>query len=179
MLTQTYPFDVSCTEKSDNSNVRTSADVSKVLSNVGSKKPKKPRAKKVETFLPLAIERGESWLSVQLPIKIANEGNSFEHWQKKYTRHKKQKELLQLYIKQLIIEVKLPCCITLTRYSPRELDKHDNLPYSFKWTCDALCDMLIPGLKPGRADNDKRISVNYDQVKSKETGSKIRFDWSN
>ncbi len=59
----------------------------------------------------------------------------------------------------------------------RFLDKNDNLPCSFKWILDAVCDNLLPGLKPGRADGDERISVKYDQEKSKEYGVRITMEF--
>ena len=101
-----------------------------------------------------------------------------EHWTEKHDRHKKQKRAIFYALSPLINHVQLPCLITLKRYGPKFLDKHDNLPISFKWILDQVCDMLIPGKKPGEADNDERIEIKYDQEKSKEYKVQIKIEWS-
>jgi hypothetical protein len=108
-----------------------------------------------------------------LPVAAVIEGNSFEHWQKKHKRHVQQKKYINLALSSVIRQISLPCTIYLTRYSPRLLDQWDNLPMSFKWILDQICESLIPGKRPGRADDDKRISVKYFQEKSKEKYIKI------
>lgn len=68
-----------------------------------------------------------------------------------------------------------PIRVKLTRYAPRMLDKHDNLPYSFKWIYDAVCDYCRPGLAAGRADDTDDISVEYDQVKQAKYEIKVEI----
>lgn len=98
-----------------------------------------------------------------LPIRIQSEANLSEHRMKKYTRLKKQKGIVQLVLKTCGIQ--LPCKVRLTRISPRELDEHDNLRSALKHIVDAIADVLIPGLKAGRADGDKSIKWEYGQKK--------------
>ena len=105
-------------------------------------------------------------MKIKLPIKTVSEANlSHEHWTKKHARHKKQKEAIRLACGNRITPDMLPCQIKLTRIAPRFLDKHDNLPCSFKFILDSLASLLVPGKANGQADNDKRIQVTYDQIK--------------
>lgn len=114
-------------------------------------------------------------IEVTLPIRTVSEANSSEHWTKKHKRHKKQQFLVTLAIKGLKCKLTLPCEIKLTRYAPRCLDKHDNLPMSFKYILDCICGIITPGKKAGRADDDDRISVLYHQEKSKKYSIKIEI----
>jgi hypothetical protein len=82
---------------------------------------------------------------------------------KKYARLKKQKGIVQLVLKNCGIQP--PCKVTMTRISPRDLDEHDNLRSALKHIVDAIADILIPGLKAGRADGDKSIQWIYEQKK--------------
>lgn len=102
-----------------------------------------------------------------IPIKTVTEANISEHWTKKAHRHKIQKWIVKKVFCDNQFKFTLPVHIILIRIAPRELDQADNLPYAFKWIFDSICDMLIPGLKPGRADADKRITVEYKQRKGK------------
>ena len=114
-------------------------------------------------------------IEVFVPIKTVSEGNMREHWGSRAGRHKKQKIATAAALKPFT--VKLPCHVTLIRISARPLDD-DNLQFSFKAIRDAIADVLIPGLKAGRADNDPRITWAYDQRKEgKEKGFKIRLAW--
>lgn len=68
----------------------------------------------------------------------------------------------------------MPCHIQLTRLSPRMLDS-DNLQGALKYIRDSVADYLIPGLQPGRADGDTRLSWSYSQEKAKTKGIRISF----
>lgn len=111
------------------------------------------------------------------PIKLANEANSSEGWQRKHARHKGQKNAVfvaMLPVKEL---VKLPCTLKITRYAPKLLDRHDNLPYSCKWVMDQLCAEITSEHRPGRADNIDGFTFQYDQIKSKMYAVKIEISW--
>jgi hypothetical protein len=82
--------------------------------------------------------------------------------------------MVRIILNQINKEIPLPCTIKLTRYASRSLDKHDNLPISFKYIVDELC-AFITGKDRGRGDDDERISIYYDQVKSKYYGVKIEI----
>lgn len=73
--------------------------------------------------------------------------------------------------------VKLPCILTFIRYAPAFLDKHDNLPMSMKWICDALCAEITGEYRPGKADSSKEIEIKYDQIKSDILGVKIIIEF--
>lgn len=97
-----------------------------------------------------------------------------EHYHAKSDRNNAQKKLLKEYLDKFFRREKvpwldlselLPCKVTLTRIAPRLLDTGDNLPMAFKKSRDVIADMLIPGLQPGRADDDPRIEWSYDQKK--------------
>lgn len=115
-------------------------------------------------------------ICVEIPIKTISEANCSEHWKKKHKRHKNQKFLVKLALKRHICQVILPCQVNITRLSPGTLD-FDNLVSSQKWVVDAVCDCLIPGLLPGRADGDRRIKISYDQQRSRLYGIKINIQY--
>lgn len=114
-------------------------------------------------------------ISCEIPIKTITESNCSEHWRKVRDRHKKQKFFVQLALKKEIGKINLPCHIKITRISTRNLDD-DNLVSSQKAVIDAICDLLIPGLRPGRADGDKRISKSYDQEIGKINSIRIEIE---
>ncbi len=113
-----------------------------------------------------------------LPIKTVSEQNmQREHWAVKAKRHRTQKNWVAMrWLQNDTDLLSLPIHIKLTRISPRKLD-YDNLCCSQKFVFDALCECFIPGLAPGRADSDPRITVEYHQEKGKpkEYGVKIEF----
>ncbi len=111
-----------------------------------------------------------------LPLRTISEMNCSEHWGLKSKRHKKQKFCVKTVLKKDIGNVVLPCHIKLTRNSPGTLD-YDNLCSSQKYVLDAICELLIPGLAPGRADGDKRISVSYYQAKARKHSITIEIEY--
>lgn len=112
-----------------------------------------------------------------LPIKIANEANSTEHWTKKSRRHKIQKQRIKVEFLKEKPNIKLPCTCTLTRIAPRELDDHDNLRTSLKWVVDAIASELTGNHIPGRADSNKNITWIFKQKKGgvREYGLGVEF----
>jgi hypothetical protein len=97
-----------------------------------------------------------------IPLKIVSAANVREHWAIKHRRDKMQKNTVLAYLNRYNGMVNLPCKIKLTRVSPRKLDD-DNLQYAFKAIRDAVCSFIIPGLAPGRADDDERLQIEYVQ----------------
>ena len=112
-------------------------------------------------------------VEITLPIRTVSESNCSEHWHKKARRHTLQQGKVAFLLKPLREKIKLPCVILLTRYAPRKLDKHDNLPMSMKWIIDSICAIITGDYRAGRADDDKRISISYDQVSYPHYGVKI------
>ena len=109
-----------------------------------------------------------------IEMKTISEANTFEHWTKVYQRKKKQKLAVKYKYMQEKPSFTLPCKIILTRISPRTLD-FDNLTCSLKSVRDAVCDLVNPGLSPGRSDSDSRISIEYLQDKSKNKMQSVRI----
>lgn len=104
----------------------------------------------------------------EIPIKIVSEYNSTEHWSVARKRHKRHQLIFASYYRQNPYLEGFPCIVYLTRYSPRFLDKDDNLPGAFKWLKDQIASELIPGKRKGMADSDPRIKWEYGQVKTKD-----------
>lgn len=138
------------------------------------------------------IEKGEGWLKAMLPIFTATEANggvkkSFkgsdgktvyksEHWSEKHRRTQLQKGTVLLTLRPHRDSFSLPCDIKLTRYAPRKLDKHDNLPMSMKYILDSVCAVITNDYRPGRADSSDQIDVKYDQVVSEKYGVLIEIN---
>jgi hypothetical protein len=119
----------------------------------------------------------EGKVILDLPLRTKSEANCFEHWRIKHKRHKQQQFLVYSALKHFRDKIKLPCKILLVRFAPSKLDKHDNLPMSFKYIVDALCSMITGNYTAGKADSDERISIAYDQVQSKQYGIKIEITY--
>lgn len=111
-----------------------------------------------------------------IPIKTVSESNSRDHWRVAHSRHKSQKAAVRWTLLSEDLQVDLPCTITLVRCGKRELDD-DNLMGALKYVRDAIADYLIPGLAPGRADDDRRIHWKYAQDHSAVPYVLARFWW--
>lgn len=109
------------------------------------------------------------------PIETVSEFNCSENIWKKKKRHDLQKRWIKIIWLSFKPPSDLPCTIKLIRVSKRELDEDDNLRGAFKWVKDAIADQLIPGKRPGRADDDKRIKWEYAQEKGAQKGIKIQI----
>jgi hypothetical protein len=116
-------------------------------------------------------------LELEIPIRIISSANLVEHWSKKYKREHDQRQTIGLYLRPILDQIALPIKITLIRIAPRQLDD-DNLAYSLKSHRDEICNLIRPGLAPGRADGDRQIMVKYMQKKGnpKEYALRIIFE---
>ena len=108
-------------------------------------------------------------ISLTIPIRTVSESNVSEHWTKKSKRHKKQKKMVAYFLNIHKKKISLPCTIKLTRCAPNKLDKFDNLPMSFKYILDAICEVITGNYVAGRADNEieDEIDVIYRQIVQK------------
>ena len=125
--------------------------------------------------LKLSFTSGPNWVEIILRIRTVSEANCTQHWRIKHKRHKQQKRLVYLLLRPKKHLFSLPCHITMTRYAPRKLDKHDNLPISLKYILDACCEVLTGDYPPGRADADESIHVTYEQIVSPQYAVKIHL----
>lgn len=114
-------------------------------------------------------------ISFEIPIRTISEANTSEHWTKRRLRRKSQQFFVRLSYMRYVKDLQLPCKILITRIGPRRLD-FDNLCSSQKGVVDALCDCIIPGLAPGRADGDERIKISYAQEIGKCLAVRIEID---
>lgn len=128
--------------------------------------------------------------SFELSIKTVSEANSTEHWTKKSKRHKEQAFFVRMAYIQNIEQVHLPCTITMTRCSTRDLDS-DNLQMAFKWIRDEISELVISDkiVRTYQSKNGRTIEVRgrndchidltwiYKQKKSKKMGIIIEFEF--
>src|ERR1700759_3622968 len=98
-------------------------------------------------------------------FRIFSIANTTEGIYVRHRRNKKQKQITTAYLYKHRPVVTLPCSVRLTRISPRRLDDHDNLHSSLKYIVDTIADYIIPGKRPGFADNSKEITWIYNQEK--------------
>jgi len=117
----------------------------------------------------------EKKVTITLPVKTVSELNCSDHWTKKHKRHKLQQRTVALVLNPVRDKIPVPCHIHLTRYAPGKLNKHDNLPASMKYIVDACCAIITGDFRPGRADDDERISFSYGQVETPHYGVKVEF----
>lgn len=129
--------------------------------------------KSLESKIKLSGEIIDGGVVLTLPLRTISEANNFEHWTKSHKRHKIQQKTVALALNPIKCEVRLPCHIKLVRYAQKKLDKHDNLPMSFKYIVDACCAIITGEKRAGKADDNEQISISYDQVQSKEYYVKI------
>jgi hypothetical protein len=140
-------------------------------------KVKKPRNVDLKENFEFGSKIEGNKVILSLPIKTISEANCEQHWTTKHKRHKKQKDVIFWAFLEVKHLIKLPCTLTFVRYAPKFLDKHDNLPMSMKWICDALCAEITGDFRAGRADNSDQIEIKYDQVKLSVYGVKIIIEF--
>ena len=97
-----------------------------------------------------------------LPIRTVSEANSREHWHAKAKRHTDQKIIVKQSFNGKAHKIPLPITIKMTRVGKGKMD-FDNLLPSLKYIRDAIADQLIPGKAAGRADDDPRLTWEYEQ----------------
>lgn len=113
------------------------------------------------------IEDRYFYFKIPIPKELLSEGNKRDHWYKLHARNRRKDKWLTAYLMKVYpISPNETCAITLTRIAPRKLDD-DNWITSCKHFRDWIADRLIPGLKPGIADSDPRLSWKYYQASAK------------
>lgn len=114
-------------------------------------------------------------IDIVIPIKTYSEMNRRDHYMARAARFKRQKTAVSWMLNPLVSQISLPCTVTITRISKRFLDE-DNLYSSLKAVVDQVCDCLIPGLKPGRADGSDQITLIYKQEKGKDYAVRLQIN---
>lgn len=126
------------------------------------------KSKKGRSFNPpknMKTTRFLDFVSTYLPIHLTATAHKNLHWAAIRKIYKVQEMWVKSGLNAQIEDITIPAKITLTRIAPRELD-YDNLVTSFKHIRDVVASLLIPGLAPGRADGDKRLTWVYEQTKA-------------
>jgi len=113
-------------------------------------------------------------IEITLPLRTLSPNQS-EPWRKRYAREKAQRRAVMfamIAVKEKIPQIELSGAsgkikLKFTRYAPKGLDAHDNLPMSVKKICDQTCAEIMCDYVPGRADGASCFEFEYDQVKTK------------
>ena len=113
-------------------------------------------------------------IQFELDIRLHSEANSTDHWTVKRKRRLRQQWVLKSHWLNQNYNVSLPCKIRLVRLCRHFFDDDNNV-IAFKAIRDCISDLIIPGLAPGRADGDKRITWEYDQEKKSKNGVRIEI----
>ena len=98
-------------------------------------------------------------LRLKAPIKTVSEANQRGHWSKRYSRSKKQRQDIRLFL-NACRKPKLPCDVWLIRVGQRQLDD-DNLASAFKAIRDEIADWLKID------DGGSQVMWHYEQRKGK------------
>ncbi len=120
------------------------------------------------------IEPGK--ITIELPLKTISP-NQNEPWRKRYNREKCQKRAVMFALIPVKHLISLPCKLKFTRYAPKFIDAHDNLPMSFKKITDQTAAEVTGEYRPGIADSNKYLTFEYAQEKSKKYYVKIEIIW--
>lgn len=122
----------------------------------------------------------EKSIALFVPVELVATGNLSEHWTKRAKRKKAMKTIVKALLSKKF-EINLPCVVTLTRISKRDLD-FDNLVYSFKDVRDALADVIVANAfnlpcidSKGQYDGDPRIQWRYGQGRGNLDGFNIEI----
>jgi len=102
---------------------------------------------------------------IKVHVRLKNEANNNDHWRVKHKRKNNIRAMLEKHWLKGFVPI-LPCTIELVRGAPRRCDS-DNLQMSLKSVREFVADKFIPGLAPGRADDDDRIKFSYSQERRK------------
>lgn len=102
---------------------------------------------------------------IRIPLKTVSALNTREHWAKRATRVRKEREAARLLTPNHL----LPCVVTMTRESPGTLDD-DNLRGALKGVRDGIADKL------GIDDRDPRVEWRYAQARAKEFAVLVQIE---
>jgi hypothetical protein len=111
-------------------------------------------------------------------MKILTPNHQGRHWGKVYSCNTKNKKRIVTWWKEAQIKVKPPCTVSLIRIASRKYDR-DNIVTAFKGIQDTISSLLVPGLAPGQADNEKHgIIWVYSQEKGAPKEYAVRIEIS-
>jgi len=113
-------------------------------------------------------------IEFDIPLEIVSP-NASEHWTDRYKRNKRIRRLITSYWLTRKESPQPPCEILIERKISGKLKlmDDDNFIAGCKFIRDCIADLLIPGLAPGQADSDKKLTWQYRQITAKEKGVHI------
>ncbi len=113
------------------------------------------------------------------PFKFINFANTNAHWSLKRKIKVKLNHVFYLPNITVLKRIDLPIVAKIIRISPRTQD-FDNFAYNSKCIRDFIADCIIPGLAPGQADSNPKITWQYQQIKGKPKQHALRIEiWNN
>ena len=140
------------------------------------KSPKRPKKIDPETSIEFGTFIGDRQITLILDLKAMTPNHCLP-WRKRHDREKGQKREVMFALITCKCIIKMPCVLKFTRYGPKLLDAHDNLPMSLKKIVDQTAAEITGEHRPGLADSNKGFTFLYDQVKSKKYYVKIEISW--
>lgn len=122
-------------------------------------------------------ENDDGGWTIHVPgLRLQSEANLREHWTKKASRVREQRQVIHWAFRALLSEkqianAKKHTSFEVVRIAPRALDRFDNLPRSMKAIVDELSEIT------GVDDGDPRFELKALQRKGapKEYGVEIRW----
>lgn len=110
-------------------------------------------------------------LEIQSPNAAAN------HWGKRHTMNIRNRNLLGKIWLTVQPKPQVPCVVFIKRLFCSKQKEYDFVNYvaACKGIQDILADLLIPGLKPGRADSSKDIHWDFQQERSNRSTFLIKI----
>jgi hypothetical protein len=123
------------------------------------KKPDSPAEPKVRVSIRIEIEG----------LRLVSEANARGEWQK--MRRKKEVRSLLGDVLGKITPPALPVVVKMIRLGGKRLDKHENLPMSFKSTKDEIADWL----RVKDTGYDDRVDWEYDQEAAYTSGLRLEI----
>ncbi len=106
-------------------------------------------------------------IEFEIPVRTVSESNGREHWARKASRARMQRETARLTTRIFCADVDLPVVVQMSRVAPRELDD-DNLRGALKAIRDGIADAF------GVKDNDPRIEWQYAQERGSPKSYLVR-----
>lgn len=101
-------------------------------------------------------------LSEFIPGLVVRSPNVRCHWGVRHRLNKRHAAALAVLARHGRPDINGGLAVTLTRVGGKTMDG-DNLAGAFKKCRDEVAAWLIPGLPPGKADGDPRLTFQYSQ----------------
>ena len=107
-------------------------------------------------------------IELDLNLEIQSPNQAANHWGKRHTMNIRNRNLLAKLWLTIQPKPQLPCIVVIKRLFCSKQKQYDfvNFVAACKGIQDIIADLLIPGLKPGRADSSPDIIWDFQQERS-------------